>query len=57
MNPKIIHECEFCYGKISDVTTRSSDNTIRCRRCGEVLKEEQIEINMLNKIKEKIYKY
>jgi len=50
---KDIHECEFCKGKIGDVTLRKSCGivTIHCRRCGERLKESQVDPKILWRIK------
>ena len=47
----MIHSCKFCEGKVSDVSTRNHNTEIYCVRCGERLKEEMVEENMLKRIK------
>ncbi len=50
---KEIHECKYFKGKISDVTLRR-ERTVHCKKCGEELKDSQVEPNMLNLIKNKL---
>ena len=50
---KEIHECKYYTGKISDVTLRN-DGTIHCKKCGEQLKDSQVEATMLAFIKNKL---
>ena len=52
---KMIHECNYYSGRISDVTVRRIDGrtSIHCRRCGEALTEEQVDPKMLKQIKSK----
>ena len=48
-----IHECKYFKGKISDVTLRR-ERTIHCKKCGEELKDSQVEPKMLAFIKNKL---
>jgi len=45
------HECfVFCTSDMIDVTTRNDGKSIHCRRCGEKLKESQVDKETLNKL-------
>lgn len=45
-----IHDCKYCRGKLSDITIRLSDKSIRCRRCGEKLSFSQLKQKTKSKI-------
>ncbi len=45
------HECKWYIGRITDVVVRRSDNTIRCRKCLNPLSEDEVDPEMLKKIK------
>ncbi len=51
MEPIEIHECEYKYGKITDVTIR--DSHIYCRMCGKELLKSQINEKDLKEIENK----
>ena len=42
-----IHQCFYAYGKIKDVSLRNKTE-IHCRRCGDRLKEDEVNQKCLN---------
>ena len=46
-----IHECKYFKGKMINVATRNYNKEIYCRGCGNMLREEMVEKNMLKRIK------
>ena len=48
-----VHKCDYYEGQIKDVLLRTSDNTMRCRRCYKQLDKSQIDSQVLNYIKAK----
>jgi len=51
---KMVHKCKvFCSAKMVDVVIRNR-KFICCRRCGEILKDDDVEDSTLQICKEKI---